>query len=238
MRHIRRHHQRGRADFGWLQSHHSFSFGSYFDPKFHGFSDLLVINDDRVRGGAGFPTHPHRDMEIISFVVEGELSHRDTLGNGSTIRRGDVQVMGAGSGISHSEFNSGDGPLRFLQIWIRPEEPGGAPRYAERAFAWDAERPLQLVVSPDGAEGSLMIQQDARIYRANFARDQPFTHQIAQGRYAWLQVIHGELRLGAEQLSEGDAIAFDEPDRVEVEARAGAEYLWFDLKAKGPHPWH
>lgn len=237
MKHVRPHAQRGRAHFGWLDSHHSFSFGDYFDPQFRGFSDLLVINDDRVRGGAGFPTHPHRDMEIVSFVVHGELSHKDTLGNGSTIRPGDVQIMGAGTGIAHSEYNSGDGPLRFLQIWIRPEKPGGAPRYAERAFKWDPARPVQLVVSPDGADDSLVIQQDARIYRARFDAEQAVAHDVADGRYAWLQVVNGELSLGGQLLSEGDGVAFDEPGAVEMVARAGAEYLWFDLQAKGPHPW-
>lgn len=241
MTHLRRSTDRGHADFGWLDSHHSFSFGQYFDPRFRGFSDLLVINDDRVTGGAGFPRHPHRDMEIVSYVVAGELSHKDTLGNGSTIRPGDVQLMGAGRGIAHSEYNSGDSELRFLQIWIQPAHAGTEPRYEERHFGFDPERPIQLVVSPDGADGSLRIDQDARLYRARFGEATPHTHVVAPGRYAWLQVVNGQLELDAGEskhaLGEGDGVAFDEAGEVRVRAEAGVEYLWFDLRGKGPNPW-
>ncbi|MEZ4370926.1 MAG: pirin family protein [Polyangiaceae bacterium] len=241
MTHLRRSSERGRADFGWLDSHHTFSFGNYFNSRFRGFSDLLVINDDRVTGGAGFPRHPHRDMEIISYVVSGELSHKDTLGNGSTIRPGDVQLMGAGRGIAHSEYNSGDSQLRFLQIWIQPVHAGTEPRYAERHFDFDPQKPVQLVVSPDGADDSLRIDQDARIYRARFGEAKDHTHNVPEGRYAWLQVVNGSVTLTAGDtnlsLSEGDGVAFDHAGQVEVRATAGAEYLWFDLRGKGPNPW-
>ncbi|MCA9642722.1 MAG: pirin family protein [Polyangiaceae bacterium] len=241
MTHIRRSGERGRADFGWLDSHHSFSFGQYFDPRFRGFSDLLVINDDRVTGGAGFPRHPHRDMEIVSYVVAGELSHKDTLGNGSTIRPGDVQLMGAGRGIAHSEYNSGDSQLRFLQIWIQPSHAGTEPRYEERHFDFDPNQPVKLVVSPDGADGSLRIDQDARIYRARFSEATPHSQHVGDGRYAWLQVVNGSVRLeldGTEvELAEGDGVAFDHAGEVKLNAEQGAEYLWFDLRGKGPNPW-
>ncbi len=241
MTHVRRAAERGRADFGWLDSHHSFSFGQYFDPRFRGFSDLLVINDDRVTGGAGFPKHPHLDMEIVSYVVSGELSHKDTLGNGSTIRPGDVQLMGAGRGIAHSEYNSGDSQLRFLQIWIQPTHAGTEPRYEERRFDFDPDRRVQLVVSPDGSDGSLRIDQDAHIYRARFAEAAAYTHEVGGGRYAWLQVVNGSVKLSTAdtelELTEGDGAAFDEAGKVDVRPAAGAEYLWFDLRGKGPNPW-
>ncbi|MDD9941086.1 MAG: pirin family protein [Myxococcales bacterium] len=228
---IRLAHDRGRAEHGWLKSRHSFSFGDYYDAERMGFGVLRVINDDRVSPGAGFPTHPHRNMEIISYVVEGELEHRDTLGNGSVIRPGEVQRMSAGTGIAHSERNASntDG-LRFLQIWIEPAERGTAPGYEQRAFAVDPERPLRLVVSPSGSDGSVRVGQDARIYRGSFVRDgQDASHTLPEGRSAFVQVVRGALRVRAQEVSEGDAVLLPEGGEVRMEGAAGSEVLLFDL---------
>lgn len=228
---IRPESDRGRVSFGWLQSAHSFSFGHYYRPERMGFGVLRVINDDRVAPAAGFPTHPHRDMEIVSYVVDGALEHRDTLGTGSVMRPGEVQRMSAGRGIAHSEYNhSKREPVRFLQIWIEPAERGREPGYEQRAFELDPDVPLRLVVSPDGADGSVTIGQDARIVRARFCRDgQRASHTLAPGRSAWLQVVRGPVTLGDRKLSEGDGVALPEGGTLELGGDAGSEALLFDL---------
>ncbi|MGD8859766.1 MAG: pirin family protein [Myxococcales bacterium] len=222
---------RGHVDFGWLRSAHSFSFGHYYRPDRMGFGVLRVINDDRVAPDGGFPTHPHRDMEIVSYVVDGALEHRDTLGNGSVIRPGEVQRMSAGRGIAHSEYNHDvDREVRFLQIWILPAERGTDPGYEQRDFSLDPEQPLRLVVSPDGRDGSVRIHQDVRILRAHFARDgQRASLALPDGRSAWVQVVHGPVSLGERALSEGDGVALPQGGTLELSGDAGAEALVFDL---------
>ncbi len=227
---VRKGNERGQADFGWLKSAHTFSFGGYHDPRHMGFGVLRVINDDRVAPRGGFPTHPHRDMEIISYVVEGELGHRDTLGNGSVIRPGEVQRMSAGAGIAHSEENpSPDRPVRFLQIWIEPAVRGRAPGYEQRAFELDPEAPIRLVVSPDGQDGSLEIGQDARIYRVLFATAGEARHTLAPQRAGYFQVVRGSFTLNGQALAEGDGAALPEGGLLTVVAEGAAEALLFDL---------
>src|SRR5690242_6764300 len=191
---IRRANERGYADHGWLRSFHTFSFADYYAPAHMGFRALRVINEDRVEGGKGFGTHPHRDMEIISYVLSGGLQHRDSMGTGSVIKPGDVQRMSAGTGVTHSEFNASPSELvHFLQIWIMPDRRGYAPGYEQKHFT-EAERQgqLRLVASNDGRDGSLTIHQDARLYASLLAPGEPVTHDLAQGRYAWLHVARGK----------------------------------------------
>ncbi len=225
---IRRSAERGQADHGWLRSQHTFSFAGYRDPRFMGFGHLRVINEDRVAGGAGFPTHPHRDMEILSYVISGALEHRDTLGTGSVIRPGEVQLMSAGRGIAHSEYNhSADEEVHFLQIWLLPRSVGGAPRYQQRDFG---DRPgLTLVCSPDGRDGALEIQQDADVHRALLTGDTPVVHRIARRR-AWIQVVAGTVMANGARLGPGDGLALTELPAVSLRALDGAaEALVFDL---------
>ena len=199
---LRRAEERGRANFGWLDSRHSFSFGHYFDPKHMGFGPLRVINDDRVAGGGGFPTHPHADMEIITYVLDGGLEHRDSLGTGSVVRPGDVQRMSAGSGVRHSEFNaSKTDPVHFLQIWIVPEKRGLEPSYEQKTFS-DADKRgrLRLIGSRDGREGSVTIHQDVDLYATVLAEGQTVGHGLRDGRAAWVQVARGTAMLNGEQL--------------------------------------
>lgn len=229
---IRRADQRGRADHGWLDSHHSFSFASYYDPSFMGFGHLRVINEDRVAPGEGFGTHPHRDMEIVSYVVSGALAHRDTLGTGSVIRPGEVQLMSAGKGIAHSEMNASDRePVHFLQIWILPARAGTAPRYEQRAFLSADGRPsdgLTLVASPDGRDGSLTIGQDVDLYRALLAPGARVEPALRRRR-AWVQVVHGELEVEGALLRAGDGLAIVDAGHLRMEARDRVEALLFDL---------
>jgi redox-sensitive bicupin YhaK (pirin superfamily) len=224
--------ERGVAEFGWLSSRHSFSFGSYYDPQHMGFRSLRVINDDRVQPGRGFDTHPHRDMEIISVVVEGALEHRDSLGTGSVIRPGEVQRMSAGTGILHSEFNpSPDDEVRFLQIWIEPEVRGLEPSYEQRAFAID-ERPgsFVLVASRDGHGGSLTIHQDIDLYRAVIDQASQAEHVLAGDRHAWLQVVTGAVTVNGHTLEGGDGVAVSGATRLEVSGEASeSDVLLFDL---------
>ncbi len=227
---IRRAADRGVSNLGWLDSRHTFSFADYWDPAQMGFSALRVINDDRVAPGKGFGTHPHRDMEIVSVVVEGALEHRDSLGTGSVIRPGEVQRMSAGTGILHSEFNpSPDEAVRFLQIWIEPERQGLTPSYEQRAFA---PRPgaLITVASPDGRDGSLTVHQDVTILRGEIAHGMHLEHALARGRHAWLQVVTGSLEAAGEELAEGDGLAVSGADVLALAGRpGGAEILLFDL---------
>jgi redox-sensitive bicupin YhaK (pirin superfamily) len=228
---IRRSAERGGADFGWLNSKHTFSFGDYHDPNVMGFATLRVINEDRVQPGKGFATHAHRDMEIISYVLGGALEHRDSLGNGSVIRPGDVQRMAAGTGIRHSEFNPDPAQLvHFLQIWILPEREGMAPGYEQKHFA-AAERSgaLRLVGSHDGREGSVTIHQNVDLYAALLFRGQRVTHQVVAPRRTWLQVARGEAALGDARLAAGDGVAISAAGRFTVDALGAAEILLFDM---------
>ena len=228
---VRRATERGHANHGWLDSHHTFSFGDYHDPQHMGFRTLRVINDDRVAPGGGFPKHPHRDMEIVSYVLEGALAHEDSLGTGSVIRPGEVQRMSAGTGIVHSEFNhSKSEPVHFLQIWIMPERRGIEPGYEQRAFPV-AERQgrLRLVASPTARDGSLRIHQDAEIYAALLDAGVHVEHALAPGRHAWLHVARGSVRVGDQDLSEGDGVAVSDESTVHIEGTGNAEILLFDL---------
>ncbi len=228
---IRRSDDRGRADHGWLDTRHTFSFAGYYDPEHMGFRSLRVLNDDRVVPGAGFPAHPHRDMEIVSYVVEGALAHEDSLGTGSTIRPGDVQRMTAGTGVTHSEFNPSDTEgARFLQIWILPERLGLPPSYEQKHFPEEERRGrFRLVASPDGKEGSITIRQDASIFAALLKERESVRHEFAPGRHGWLQVVRGGVDLGPHRLQEGDGAAISGERSVEIAGRGDAEILFFDL---------
>lgn len=230
---IRRSDERGHADHGWLDSYHTFSFASYFDPEHMNFGVLRVINQDRVAPGQGFGTHGHRDMEIVSYVLEGVLEHRDSLGNGSQMRPGEVQLMSAGSGVTHSEFNADpNAPLEFLQMWIVPQHADTQPRYEQKAFppATRGGR-LQLVVSPDGAEGSLTIGQDARMYIATLSAGDVESFELGAGRMAWLHVARGAVRIGDEELRAGDGAAFERERRITLAGRSedDAEVVLWEL---------
>lgn len=224
--------QRGVANFGWLHSQHSFSFGSYYDPQQVGFSDLLVINDDRVRPGRGFDTHGHRDMEIFSYVLEGALEHKDSMGSGSVIRPGDVQMMSAGSGVRHSEFNaSREEPVHFLQIWIVPDRKGAAPRYQQRHFAAAAKRGrLCPIISPDGAGDTLAVRQDVRVYAGLFDGAERQRFALPAGRYAYLHVARGALRVNGQRLEAGDGARLRDERVIELGDGEQAEVLLFDLR--------
>jgi redox-sensitive bicupin YhaK (pirin superfamily) len=228
---IRRAHERGHANHGWLDSYHSFSFADYFDQRHMGFRALRVINEDRVAPAKGFGTHPHRDMEIISYVLEGALQHRDSMGNGSTMRPGDVQRMSAGTGVLHSEFNGSTSELvHFLQIWIMPEKQGTAPGYEQKHFSAEEKRGrLRLVASRDGREGSVRVQQDVNLYASLLETGESLTITVARGRHAWIQLIKGELEVGEEQLKAGDALSTSQPETLVLKARSPLELLYFDL---------
>ena len=230
---IRRARDRGIANHGWLKSAHTFSFADYYDPKHMGFGVLRVINDDRVDAGEGFPRHPHRDMEIVSYVVEGALGHKDTLGTGSVIRPGEIQRMTAGRGIAHSEMNaSQEEAVRFLQIWIQPAARSTDPGYQQQDFPYDPSRPIDLMVTPTGEGGTVSIGQDVRIFRVRFDAAGEAQQTLPGGRAAWVQIVRGTLRVNGDVLSEGDGLA----TTTEAEARAfqlagdaGSEALWLEL---------
>ncbi len=229
---IRRSAQRGSANFGWLHSKHTFSFGNYHDPKHMGFGVLRVINEDRVEPAQGFDTHAHRDMEIISYVLGGALEHKDSLGTGSVISPGDVQRMSAGTGIRHSEFNpSKSDPVHFLQIWILPEREGDPPSYEQQHFdAGERRDRLRLVGSRDGRDGSVTIHQDVDLYAALLSARVRLEHTLGKGRAAWLQVARGDVALNGERLVQGDGVAVDEPGALVIEAGTDAEVLLFDMR--------
>jgi hypothetical protein len=227
---LRKAAERGHADHGWLDSRHTFSFADYHDARHMGFGALRVINEDRVAAGGGFPTHPHRDMEIVSYVLEGALAHRDSMGNGSVIRPGDVQRMS--TGVTHSEMNgSRTEPVHFLQIWIVPGARGLAPGYEQKHFPAEEKRGrLRLVASPDGAEGSVVVHQDARLLAGLFAAGERAEHALAPGRKAWVHVARGRAVVGAEELGPGDAAALVGEPKVEIRGVGeDAEVLVFDL---------
>jgi len=228
---IRRSAERGQADHGWLRSQHSFSFAEYFDPEHIEFGALRVINEDRVAPGMGFGTHGHRDMEIVSYVLEGALQHRDSMGNGSVMQPGDVQRMSAGTGVMHSEFNaSKTEPVHFLQIWIQPAERGTAPGYEQKHFTADQKRGrLCLVASPDGTADSLRIQQDARLYAGLFDGTEQATLPLDATRMAYVHVVRGAVQINGVALSGGDALKLRDVAAVEIRAGKDAEVLVFDL---------
>ncbi len=223
--------QRGHADHGWLDSHHTFSFADYYDPNNMGFRSLRVINDDRVTPSQGFGSHPHRDMEIISYVIEGELAHKDSMGTGSVIRPGDVQRMSAGTGVVHSEFNaSKTDPVHFLQIWLIPSKRGIAPSYEQKTFSpGDKKGRLRVVASPDAREGSLSIHTDAVVYAGLFDRGESSELTLGPGRHAWVQVARGEVRVNGHDLGAGDGAALSEESALRLEGKNDAEVLVFDL---------
>ena len=228
---IRRADERGRANVGWLDSRHTFSFADYHDPRYMGYGPLRVINEDRVQPGQGFGTHSHRDMEIISYVLEGELAHRDSMGNGSVIRRGDVQRMSAGTGVEHSEFNhSKSDPVHFFQIWLFPDRRGLTPGYEEKHFDDGAKRDrLRLVASRDGRDGSVVIHQDADLYAALLGAGKEVVHATERTRKGWVQVASGTVTVNGEQLAPGDGAAIAYEDRIAVRATADSELLLFDM---------
>jgi redox-sensitive bicupin YhaK (pirin superfamily) len=231
MRTLRRSRERGHAQHGWLDSWHTFSFADYYDPKHMGFRALRVINEDRVAPGTGFGTHGHRDMEILTYVLDGALAHRDSMGNGSTIRPGDVQRMSAGTGVRHSEMNPSQvDPVHLLQIWIEPERTGIAPGYEEKKFP-EAERRgrLRLIASRDGREGSVSLHQDASVYAGLLEAGEDVEQALAPGRHAWLHVARGEVESQGMTLGAGDALAISEEPSIELRAKGSAEVLLFDL---------
>jgi redox-sensitive bicupin YhaK (pirin superfamily) len=228
---VRRSHERGQADHGWLQSHHTFSFAEYQDPAHMGFRTLRVINEDWVAPGQGFGTHPHRDMEIFSYVLEGAIQHRDSLGNGRILTPGQIQLMSAGQGVTHSEFNpSTTDSLHLLQIWIRPHTRGLTPSYTEwHPQPEQARNPKVLVISPDGREGSAIIHQEAKVYRLRWDQGQILEHNLHPGRGVWLQVMSGGLAWDAIALGAGDAASSEEPGKLVLNGSASGEALLFDL---------
>ena len=227
---IRKADERGHFDHGWLDTHHTFSFADYYDPQFMGFRALRVINEDRVKAGRGFGTHSHRDMEIISYVLEGELEHRDSMGTGSVIRPGEVQRMSAGTGVLHSELNpSRSEPVHFLQIWMLPEKRGLKPEYEQKAFPPEERAGrLRLVASPDGAEGSLTIHQDAKLLAGTLRDGQSIQYTLQPGRYAWLQVARGNVEVNGQTLRAGDGAALEDELALTLTGK-DAEVLLFDL---------
>ena len=219
---------RGPADHGWLQSRHTFSFAGYYDPRYMGVSALRVINDDRVAPGAGFATHSHQDMEIISYVKRGTIEHKDSMGNTEQLPAGEFQLMSAGTGVTHSEYNpSRSEPLEFLQIWIQPDELGIEPGYQQKRFP--REPGLNLVISPDGRDGSLRIHQDASLYQLLLDAGQSASHAPAAGRSVYVHVVAGEIQINGETLREGDGATLAEVDRIDFVGVAGSEALVFDL---------
>ena len=228
---IRRSQERGHAQHGWLDSFHSFSFADYYDAEHMGFGALRVINEDRVAPGQGFGTHGHRDMEIVSYVLEGGLAHKDSMGNGSVIRPGDVQRMSAGTGVRHSEYNaSPDEPVHFLQIWIEPDRRGVVPSYEEKRFEPESKRGrLRLIASPDGREGSVTLHQDASIYATLLDGTESAEFTQRAGRRTYVHVVKGEVAVNGEALSAGDAVKLAGEGRVALDAARAAEVLLFDL---------
>jgi quercetin 2,3-dioxygenase len=228
---VRRSDERGGGDHGWLRTRHTFSFADYYDPRWMSFRTLRVLNEDVVEPGHGFPRHSHRDAEIVSLVLEGSLEHKDSLGNGSVIRPGDVQRMSAGTGVSHSEYNpSKSDRLHFLQIWFLPDRQGYAPSYEQRAFSEEQRRDrLALLASSDGRDGSVTLHQDAALYMGTLAPGKELGHDLASGRYAWVQVTRGRVRAFDQELGAGDGAAIDEDRKIALTALELSEVVLFDL---------
>jgi len=227
---IRRANERGHADHGWLNTYHTFSFADYYDPRWMGFRDLRVINDDLVMPGMGFGTHPHRDMEIITYVLSGALEHKDSMGNGRVIRAGEVQYMAAGTGVQHSEFNpSKDEAVHLLQIWIQPDQHGAKPVYGEKAYSNAPSGRLHLVASKSGRDGSLRINQDADLWLARFSNGETVTHELKPKRHAWIHVAEGNVELNGQRLAAGDGVAVSDESKLELAGKGKAQVLLFDL---------
>jgi redox-sensitive bicupin YhaK (pirin superfamily) len=231
MKTLRRSDERGHVDHGWLDTYHTFSFGNYYDPNHMGFRTLRVINDDKVAPGEGFGTHPHRDMEIITYVLSGALEHKDSMGNGRIIKPGEFQYMAAGSGVTHSEFNpSKKEPVHLLQIWITPERRGIKPQYAERSAADVKEGEVALIASKSGRDGSMSINQDASLLLARLAPGQKATHRLESGRHAWVHVAEGEVVVNGETLRAGDALGLSNEATIDLAGgSAKSQALIFDL---------
>ena len=232
---IRRSDERGHADHGWLDARHTFSFAEYMDPRFMGYGVLRVLNQDRVAPGRGFGMHGHRDMEIVTYLLEGVLEHKDSMGNGAQMRPGEVQFMSAGAGVMHSEFNASETePLHLLQMWVLPARPGGEPRYEQTAFPEEERRgKLRLVVSPDGRDGSLTIGQDARMYAGLLNGDETASHDFGDDRCGWLHVARGSLRLNGEELGPGDGAAI-EGEAMTLDGGDGAEFVLWEMPLAPP----
>ncbi|HEX8636043.1 MAG TPA: pirin family protein [Pyrinomonadaceae bacterium] len=231
MIYVRKAAARGHFNFGWLDTYHTFSFGEYYDPRNMGFRALRVINEDYVRAGHGFPTHPHRDMEIITYVLQGALEHKDSMGNGTVIVPGEVQRMSAGTGVRHSEKNSSaEEDVHLLQIWIIPREEGLPPGYEQKMFEADEKRGrLRLIASADGRDGSVTIHQDAELYAALLDTGQEVTHRLLPGRHAWAQVARGAVELNGQLLQQGDGAAVSDEEQLLIAGREASEVLLFDL---------
>jgi len=228
---IRRSGERGSADHGWLDARHTFSFADYYDPAQMGFRSLRVINEDRVQAGQGFGRHPHRDMEILTWILEGALEHKDSTGGGGVIRPGEIQYMSAGRGVLHSEFNASKSErVHLLQIWIEPDVHGAPPRYEQRDYtAALARGGLVALASKDGADGSIPIRQDAKLFAARASRDESHAYPLAEQRHAWLQVARGKVTVNGQELSAGDGVSASREKELSIRASAGAEFLLFDL---------
>ncbi len=228
---IRKAEDRGHANHGWLDTHHTFSFASYRDPEQMGFRSLRVMNEDFVQPGQGFGTHPHHDMEIVTYVLEGALEHKDSMGNGEVLHPGEFQRMSAGTGITHSEFNPSDSePVHLYQIWLFPQRKGIEPSYEQKRFSDEERRNrLRLVASPDGESGSLTIHQDARIFLSNLDEGQQLVHPIRPGRHAWLQLLRGQATVNGQAMNTSDGVAISEERELEIVARKPAEIMLFDL---------
>ena len=227
---IRKSEDRGHANHGWLDAHHSFSFAGYHDPRWMGFRTLRVLNDDTIGGGGGFGTHPHRDMEIITYVLSGALEHKDSMGNGRVIRPGEVQYMAAGTGVQHSEFNHSETePAHLLQIWIVPDRKGAPPAYAERSLAKAPSNRLHLVASKTGRDGSISINQDADVYLTKLGAGESVQHSLQPQRHAWVQVAEGEVTLNGQKLKAGDAAALSDERNIHLTGTLPSQVLLFDL---------
>jgi redox-sensitive bicupin YhaK (pirin superfamily) len=227
---IRKANERGHADHGWLNSYHTFSFANYYDPKWMGFRSLRVINDDRVAAGGGFGKHPHQDMEIISYVLDGALEHKDSLGNGRIIKPGEFQYIAAGTGVVHSEYNpSPKDAVHFLQIWIVPDKPGYQPAYGEKSYAAAQPGRLNLVASKSGRDDSIRINQDTDLWLAKFSDGETLTHEIKANRNAWIHVAEGQVEVNSKLLAAGDGVAVTGESKLELAGKGKAQVLLFDL---------
>jgi len=227
---IRKAAERGHADHGWLNSYHTFSFANYHDPQWMGFRNLRVINDDRVAAGAGFGKHPHHDMEIITYVLDGQLQHDDSMGNGRIIKPGELQYMAAGTGVVHSEYNpSKKEPVHFLQIWILPDKSGARPNYAEKALSNITPGQLKLVASKAGRDDSIRINQYTDLWLAKFSNGETVTYDINPRRHAWVHVAEGDIELNGKNLSAGDGVAVSEESKLQLAGRGKSQVLLFDL---------
>ncbi|HEX4348753.1 MAG TPA: pirin family protein [Verrucomicrobiae bacterium] len=227
---IRRANERGHANHGWLDSYHTFSFANYYEPQHMGFRSLRVINDERVLGGHGFPTHPHQDFEIISYVLSGALKHEDSMGHAAVMKAGDVQRISAGTGIAHSEYNnSGSEPVHFLQIWVLPSRKGFKPGYAQQSYAGAPPNALTLVCSPDGGNNAIKINQDVNLFTGKLAAKGDISHTLGEQRHAWIQLLEGDLDRNGEKLLPGDGAAMDNERELNLVSEKGAHFLLFDL---------